>query len=211
MSTKYSAGSEGSSGSISGSVLERAIRGDGDAFRKITDLYSGLVYYWCRRSGLSQADADDTSQLVFMSVERNLGRFRRDSPNQSFRAWIRSITKSRIADHWRDVSRREAGEGGSDAFKKMEELPAERPVDADLDWELQELYQNAVQLIRQEFSERDFQAMFRVKVNGMTAKEAAAELGTTPNAIFIAISRIKRRVQEEFGDLMELTEAEHGS
>ncbi|MEI8020531.1 MAG: hypothetical protein WCH39_20170, partial [Schlesneria sp.] len=76
--------------------------------------------------------------------------------------------------------------------------------------ETTELFQRAVQLIRQEFSERDYQAIWRVAVNGMSAKDVANELGMTTNAVFIVISRIKKRVREEFGDLIELKDTNHG-
>ncbi|MEI8020787.1 MAG: sigma factor, partial [Schlesneria sp.] len=90
-----------SSGSLSTSVLHRAMLGDQDAFRKIADLFSGLVYSWCRRKGLAEEDAKDTSQEVFKTVATRLQGFRRESPNDSFRAWIRIVTKNKIVDHYR--------------------------------------------------------------------------------------------------------------
>jgi hypothetical protein len=60
-----------SDNSVSSSVLERAKLGDQDAFRKITQLYAGLVYHWIRRY-LSPEHAEDVSQQVFMAVSQNL-------------------------------------------------------------------------------------------------------------------------------------------
>ena len=57
--------------------------------------------------------------------------------------------------------------------------------------------------MRQEFSQRDFEAFWRNSVDGITATEIARELGTTSNALHIAFSRIRYRVREVFGDMIE--------
>ena len=200
-----------SSGSLSTSVLDRALLGDQDAFRKITDLFSGLVYSWCRRKGLAEEDAKDTSQEVFKTVATTLQTFRRVSPNDSFRAWIRIVTKNKIVDHYRTEKRRvKSIDSGGVEIAEIEGNVEPFELEGNLDHETEELFQTAVQLIRQEFSERDYQALWRVAVNGMPAKDVATELGTTTNAVFIAVSRIKKRIREEFADLIELKGADHG-
>ena len=201
MSGEASTESGRSSGSLSTSVLHRALVGDQDAFRKITELFSGLVYSWCRKNGgLAEEDAKDVSQEVFKTVVEKLCQFRRESPNDSFRAWIRIVTRNEIANHYRKKKSRIKTIPG-----QFDEIPSEQ--EDDLARETAELFQRAVQLICQEFSERDFQALWRVAVNGMSAKEVAEELEMSPNSVFIVVSRIKKRVREEFGDLIELKEA----
>ena len=206
-STQFGRGS----GSLSTSVLDRALLGDQDAFRKITDLFSGLVYCWCRRKGLAEEDAKDTSQEVFKTVATKLRTFRRNSPNDSFRAWIRSVTKNKIVDHYRTQAKRvKSIDSGEIEIAEIEEHCETFELEGNHDLETEELFQTAVQLIRQEFSERDYQALWRVAVNRMPAKDVATELGTTANAVFIAVSRIKKRVREECADLIELRDADHG-
>ncbi len=211
MSSESSTHSGHSSGSLSTSVLDRALLGDQDAFRKITELFSGLVYSWCRRKGLAEEDAKDTSQEVFKTVAVKLALFRRESPNDSFRAWIRSVTKNKIVDHYRTEAKRvKSIDSEAVEIAELEGNLEKFELEGNLVRETEELFQTAVQLIRQEFSERDYQALWRVAVNGMSAKTVATELGTTANAVFIAVSRIKKRVREEFADLIELKDAEHG-
>lgn len=211
MSSDSSTESSLSSGSLSTSVLQRAMVGDQEAFRKITDLFSGLVYYWCRKQGLPEEDAKDISQEVFTTVATKLGLFRREAPNDSFRAWIRKVTRNKIVDHHRaEGTRVKPIHGEAVEITEIPEPALVIELEDDPGRETAELFQRAVQLIRQEFSERDYQALWRVAVNGMPAKDVAAELGTTTNAVFIAVSRIKKRVREEFGDLIELKETTDG-
>jgi len=206
MTRKDSPGFERSSGSLSTSVFQRALLGDQEAFRKITDLFSGLVYYWCRKRGLSEEDAQDTSQEVFKTVATKLDSFHRESASHSFFGWIRTITKNKVMDHYRAEAKRIRPR---DPCDELPEIPSPPEADEDLRREKQELAQRAVQLIRQEFSDRDYQAFCRFAVNHVPAKAVAAEFGMTPNAVFIAVSRIKRRVREEFGDLIEMGNADH--
>ena len=68
---------ERSDNSVSSTVLERAKSGDEDAFQRISLLYSGLVYHWCRSAGLQDSDAADVSQTVFIAAYKNLDDFDR--------------------------------------------------------------------------------------------------------------------------------------
>ncbi len=204
MSGETSTESGRSSGSLSTSVLERALVGDQGAFRKITDLCDGLVYSWCRKQGLTEEDAKDVSQEVFTTVAMKLGNFRRESSNDSFRAWIRTITKNKIADHYRAEKLRIQAIAGQVVDNEIPEPPLVIELDDDPARETAELYQRAVQLIRQQFSERDFQVFWRITVDGMSGKDVAEEFGMKSNGnVFTVVSRIKKRVREEFGDLID--------
>ena len=203
MSGESSSEAGRSSGSLSTSVLERALVGDQDAFRKITDLFDGLVYYWCRKQGLLEEDAKDVSQEVFTTVATKLRLFRRESPNDSFRAWIRRVTRNKIVDHIRAEKLRIKAIDGQGVDNEIPEPPIVIDLDDDPVREKAELFQRAVQLIRQQFSERDFQVFWRVTVDGMSGKDVAEEFGMKSNAVFIVISRIKKRVRAEFGDLID--------
>ncbi len=192
-----------SSGSLSTSVLQRAKCGDQEAFRRITELFSSLVYYWCRASGLSHADVEDVAQQIFFTISRGLGQFQRDNPNQCFRAWIRTIARSRITDHWRWVAQQPVAEGGSDGSRILAEWPESIDEEEQLRFETRLLFEKAVKLIQEQFSQRDFQVLWKVAVDGQSPSDVAKEFGISPGAVHIIKSRIKARVLEEFGDLID--------
>ena len=48
-----------------------------------------------------------------------------------------------------------------------------------------------------------------VTVEGRLPADAAAALGTTPGAVYIAKSRVLKRLRDEFGDLIEEGEVSH--
>jgi RNA polymerase sigma-70 factor (ECF subfamily) len=167
-------------------------------------LYAGLVYYWCRSAGLSPEDAEDVGQQVFLSVSRGIASFRRDRPDDSFRGWLRVITRSRIADHFRNNSVREIAFGGE---QRLTDSVASPMSDSDcIEQRAREdtiLFDQALKLMRNEFSEKDCQAFLQVVIEGLSVAEVAGQLGVSANTIYIAKSRILKRLRSEFGDLLD--------
>ena len=190
-----------SDNSVSSSVLERAKLGDQDAFRKITQLHAGLVYHWIRRY-LSPEHAEDVSQQVFMAVSQNLKTFQRTKPADSFRAWIRIITRSKIADHRRKNAGVEIPFGGDESLNEVAaEVNDGEEEDDDRDKAI--LYQKAVQFIKGEFSDKDCKAFLMLVVDGIAAKDVSQNLGMSVNEVYIAKSRILKRLRVEFADLID--------
>jgi RNA polymerase sigma-70 factor, ECF subfamily len=189
---------------LASSVLHRARLGDGEAFQKISKLYGGLVYHWCRSAGLSPEDSEDVGQQVFLTVARKLDGFRRDRPGDSFRGWLRVVARSRIMDHFRENADRELAVGGSSFLEQVGAVPTlDEDVENESNLETIILYERAMQLLQSEFSDQDCQAFQLVLMEGLTPKDAAATLGVSVNSIYIAKSRILKRVRDEFDDLLD--------
>src|SRR5262249_20600188 len=80
--------SEASSGDTSLSMLDRVRAEDPEAWKRLVELYSPLIYSWARRPGLRNEDAADLLQEVWRAVAGNFGRFRREPGQGSFRGWL---------------------------------------------------------------------------------------------------------------------------
>ncbi len=201
----FSEGSETSTG-----LLRRAILREAGAWEKLVALYGPLVYDWCRTKGRLQAsDAQNVAQEVFLRVSQKLGTFHRDRAGDSFRAWLFVIARNCWRDHHR--GQREQATGGSEGQRRIEQIavhgcdessPEEASRD-EIDQEEASLCRRAVELIRGEFSERDWQAFQRVVLEGRPVAEVALELNVTRNVVYLARSRILARLKAEFGELLE--------
>src|ERR1700722_13689320 len=187
------------------SLLERAKDNDADARRRILHLDSPLVYYWCGRAGIRRPDAEDVLQEVFRAAAARLGDFRRDRPGDTFRGWLRGITRFKVLAHFRGAREEPPSVGGSDAWRGLQEIadPTTASEEEDSPSELTALYHRALELVRSEFEERTWKAFWQVAVEGRSPTEVAANLGGTPAAIRQAKSRILRRLKEEVGDLAQ--------
>ena len=86
-------------------LLQRLRANEPDAWRTTVHLYSPLLYQWCARAGLQGADADDVTQEVFRAAATHLESFRRDRAGDTFRGWLRVITRNMILLHFRKSGR----------------------------------------------------------------------------------------------------------
>jgi RNA polymerase sigma-70 factor (ECF subfamily) len=191
----------------SSTLLSRVRAREQDAWDRLVSLYTPLVYRWCRQAGLQAADAADVGQDVFQAVARRMGDYHHDAAGDTFRGWLRAITRNKIIDHARRRKPGWQGAGGAESQEAILNLPDElssAPSGDSLAEEARTLYRRAVELIRAEFEERTWQAFWRVVVEDRAPDEVARELNTTVNAVYLAKSRILRRLREEFAELVEV-------
>src|SRR5581483_5856393 len=105
------------------SLLDRARQNVPGAWERLVELYAPLVYHWCKRGGLSAEDGADVFQDVFRAVAEHLADFRRDRPGDTFRGWLRTITRNKIRDHYRRVAGQPRAAGGTDAQLRLSDVP----------------------------------------------------------------------------------------
>lgn len=178
---------------------------DPEAWRTLVRLYGPLVFYWCSQMGLRGDDAADAGQEVFAAVSQAIDRFHKERPEDSFRAWLRTITRNKVRDFLRTRAHEGPATGGSDYQLLLNQLPAP---DAE---ESQEevaagnalLLQEALELLRGEFEPKTWQAFWHT-VNGQSPQQVAEELGTTAMAVRQAKSRVLRRLRESLADTTPL-------
>src|SRR5712671_4553337 len=101
--------------------------GDSDSWRTFFDTYWRLIYNLARKSGLSDADAQDVVQETVIAVARKMPEFRYDPAKGSFKQWLLLITRRRIHDHLRKLYRSERGIGAGETDAAA---PAEKPPDS---------------------------------------------------------------------------------
>jgi RNA polymerase sigma-70 factor (ECF subfamily) len=188
------------------SLLQRIRNGDASGWRRVVDLYTPLVAFWCRRWGLEGPDAEDVIQEVFKAAAQSIGTFRRERAGDTFRGWLRVIARHRVLTFWRERDRHPEVTGGSEALRRLENIaePASGdPVDPEEADQFSELVRRALTLLRGEFEPRTWDAFWRVTVDGRQTADVAADLEMSANAVRMAKSRVMRRLREELGDLVE--------
>ncbi|HMP78847.1 MAG TPA: sigma-70 family RNA polymerase sigma factor [Pirellulaceae bacterium] len=170
------------------------------AWHQWVELYSPLVYHWCRETGLAAADAADVMQDVFLSVARNVSRYR-TVPGQTFRGWMWTITRNKIRDVARRRSRQVEATGGSSAYQHLlqwaEKDESEEPTSPP---EAHALLHRALDQIKPEVAPQTWEAFWRSVVAGEPTAQIAADLRLTPNSVRQAKSRVLRRLRQQLGD-----------
>jgi len=179
-------------------LLEKAQRNDSEAWERLVGLYTPLVFYWCKRIGLEQPDAEEVGQEVFLAVARALPAFDHAREGATFRGWLRVITRRKAIDL---LGRKSVGgAGGTTAMQLLAEVPAaeEQPEEAI---ETGLLYRRGVELIDSSFEPTSRQA-FWLLVDGMSVQEVSDRLGISLAAVYTAKSKILKKLREEFRGLL---------
>jgi RNA polymerase sigma-70 factor (ECF subfamily) len=177
---------------------------DQEAWRRLVVLYTPLLRQWCHRWGVRGEDSEDVLQEVFQAVAIGLKNFRREREGDSFRGWLRGIARNKVLDLFRQ--HKFQSRGGTDFFRRSMQVPEPRPIpdadggDPDEQFLLDDLYRNALELVRCEFEERTWQAFWRAAVEGQAPAVIAGDLGVTAATIRQSKSRVLRRLKDMLGE-----------
>jgi len=174
---------------------------DQEAWREFVALYAPVIYGFGRKHGLQDADAADLSQEVLRGVSTAISRLEYDSQRGTFRSWLFTLARRRLADFLARRSRQPRATGASATQECLEAIaaPEERE---DWDRELgQGRFAWAVERVRSEFTEGTWQAFWQTAVEGRKPQEVAEALGLSVGAVYIAKSRAQTRLKEELAQL----------
>ena len=171
---------------------------DHSAWSGFVERYQGPVASFGRKTGLSQADADDVAQetmLAFLESYRK-GAYQRGRGRLS--QFLFGIARHKILH-----ARRKIGPGprqvsyGADAANLLADLP-----DADTlaqSWEnewRQSILMQCLERVREEVAPQTFEAFRLVAVEQVEPARVAEQLGMTRNAVFIAKHRVATRLRQ---------------
>jgi RNA polymerase sigma-70 factor (ECF subfamily) len=170
---------------------------DQEAWRQFVAVYAALIYGFARKRGLQDADAADVMQEVLRSVARAAGRFEYDPRRGSFRGWLFTATRNKVANFLRQRDGRPRASGDPDVRRRLDEEPApDEEADWDRDYERRR-FAWAAERVRGEFQPATWQAFWVTAVEGKGAKAASAATGLSVGAVYVARSRVLARLREE--------------
>lgn len=187
------------------SLLFRAQTGETDAWKDLTDLYRPLIRGWLNQQGVQAHDLEDLSQEVLLSVVKHLPDFQHSGRRGAFRAWLRTILCSRMADYWRTVATGTQASGGDDAAEILQKIV---DPDSELNRRWDEEHDRYVvrcllRLVEEEFEPLTVQAFHRLALEGVSGADAARELGLSVAAVYVAKSRVLQRIRQKAEGLID--------
>jgi RNA polymerase sigma-70 factor, ECF subfamily len=173
--------------------------GNHAAWERFVRLYTPLLLGFARRQGLQDADAADLVQDIFIALVRAMPEFRYDA-NGSFRGWLGAFAWNRF----RERIRRRVPQPAGDAHPAWEQLTANSPADAFDEAEYRStLLSRGLALTRPEFSPAVWALFEATVLHGSPPAEAANRFGVTLNSIYLARSRVLRRLKEVLAGLLD--------
>ena len=167
------------------SIVDRAIRGETEAFGRLYDIYADRIYRHIYYRVANAEDARDLTQEVFIKAWQGLPRYKRTST--PFLGWLFTISHNRVIDYYRtkkDYSYLN-DEITMEATEKSPELLAE------MQFTQQQVRKAILQL------PKDQQIVILMSfIEGFEYSEIAAVLGKKEGNIRVIIHRSLKKMRE---------------
>jgi RNA polymerase sigma factor (sigma-70 family) len=177
--------------------------GDQKRWQEFFDTYWKLIYSAARKSGLTEAEAQEAVQETVITVAKNIGKLKYDPAIGSFKGWLLQITRWRIADQFR---KRQPGEGkharGVDdrVTATIERVADSNVADLDALWEKewqQNLFEAAIARVKKKVDPKQFQVFDCYVRKEWPAQKVAAQLRVNIGQVYLARHRVSALLKKE--------------
>ncbi len=169
-----------------------------DAWHRFVELYTPLIFYWARKTGLQSQDASDLVQEVLALVYQKIPDFNYDQ-SKSFRGWLRTVTLNK----YRELGRKRklnTFDATPSVWGKVID-PAEAESTWDLDY-ARILVARSMEMMRSDFAPQTWDALKELMSTGRPPKEVANEFGLSQWTLYSARSSLMARLRDELKGLL---------
>jgi RNA polymerase sigma-70 factor (ECF subfamily) len=194
------------------SLVERlADWGDQRRWQEFFDTYWKLIHSAARKSGLTDAEAQEVVQETVITVAKNIDKLKYDPAIGSFKGWLLQITRWRIADQFR---KREPGNtkrprSTDDRLTAtIERVPDSQIVDLDEVWESswkENLFEAAVARVKKKIEPKQFQIFDCYVRKEWPAQKVAERLGVNVGQVYLARYRVGALLKKEIKALEKIS------
>ncbi len=190
----------GVTGSDTSVTLLRRLRrdpADQEAWAEFVERYGRMIFRWCRRWGLQEADAEDVTQNVLVELSRQMRTFVYD-PAGRFRGWLKTVAYRAWCRFAESRSREAAGDGGGASLSLVRSPASCEDFLQQLEEESdRELLERAMERVRLRVRPHTWEAFRLMALEGLSGAEVAGRLEMKIGAVFVARSKVQKMIQEE--------------
>ena len=180
---------------------------NGESWEEFFHTYWELIYNVARRAGLNETDAQDIVQETVFKIHNSLDKFEYNRRRGSFKGWLRTVTRSRLAEHFKKQQRRPA---------RLEPLTEDGDLLRDLadpdgpeleriwneEWH-RNLIQAALTRTKQLTSPKQFQIFRCHYIDEWTVRETCRTLNVNAAQVYMAKQRVGKIFRQAVETLQE--------
>jgi RNA polymerase sigma-70 factor, ECF subfamily len=157
--------------------------------------YRRMLIAFARSLGMTEADAEDVAQWTLAEFARSYQAGGYERGRGRLRSWITGIARNRAAMIRRAHARRRIQHGESAIDIMTDESSLTRIWEQEQE---REVFRRAMEMLQQssKFSPTTLKVFDLVAVRGQSAEQASVECGITVDEVYVAKSRLTRRLRE---------------
>lgn len=172
--------------------------GDHSAWSGFIERYQGPIASFCRKTGLSQEDADDVAQETMMAFLESYRRGDYQRGRGQLSQFLFGIARHKILHARRKTGAAARqfshGAGTSESLANVPDTDALQQA-WDREWR-ESILMQCLARVREEVAPQTYEAFRLAGVEGLEPARIAEQLGMTRNAVFIAKHRVVTRLRQ---------------
>jgi RNA polymerase sigma-70 factor (ECF subfamily) len=165
--------------------------------------YTPMIDRWCWRARLQAADADEVKGRVLATLATALKEFHYD-PARRFRGWLKTIVNNAVRSYWRERTAKPGAIGSGDdaVHEQLEQIELPDPMRQlaeELDQSVQHdlaLANRIITYVKERVEPRTWEAYWLTTMENVSASDVAERLGMNVTAVYMAKSRVGKRLRE---------------
>ena len=190
--------------------------GDQESWQEFFNTYWRLIYSVASKAGLSDAEAQDVVQETVLTVTRKIGDFKSHPDLGSFKGWLLTITRRRIADQIEKRAKfptsaqspveiphplkRGIDPDDSTRTATIERVPDPASERIDVYWEEQwqlHVFNAAIERVKNQVSPKQFQMFELYVLREWPVSKVARTLGVRTGQVYLTKHRILSLLKKE--------------
>ncbi len=184
------------------SVIIGVAQKDPERWCEFDAIYRPMLFAYLRRRGLSESDANDVVQEIFVKLLGKIHTY--DRTKCKFRSWLFSVAHNTLIDHARRRANYQKALDGW-VVGALTATPSDSMRMAE-DWvqiHREKILEHALKKVRARISTKLWACFEQRLLRNRPAVEIARELGIEPPAVYVYASRVLKQVRavcEEFDE-----------
>ena len=189
-----------------------------ESWREFFDTYWRLIYSTARTAGLTDSEAQEVVQETVLTVVRNIKSFRYDPAVGSFKGWLLTTVRWRIADQFRKRQQQIDFSGArrptrTSGTATLERIPDPAAINLDAVWEEEwqrTLFAAALSRVKRQANARHYQMFDLYAVKSWSVDKVAETLGVSTAQVRLAKHRVTALMRREVARLEKEEEKRWG-
>ena len=171
---------------------------DAEAWNVFVEIYEPLLFRLAGARGMQQADAEDFVQEVLAAVSKSIERWLANDERGRFRAWLFRIASNLAVNFLTRPRHQRLGRGDSANARLLDEQPVPSVDSSELFLKeyRRELFRWAAERVREQVSTTQWRVFWLTSVEDRPIAEVARESGMSIGSVYIARSRVTKRIRD---------------